>query len=104
MSEVGIPPPHNSDIPHPLVDRNKQQQITYHGIYSDDGIVVFKGKKSVQEIKDRLLEFQYIVKKAVGNQHLQFTVYIWTNNNNLLTSAKTDNVKLWQTTISHSWK
>ena len=24
----------------------------YHGIYRDDGLVVFKGKKSVREIKD----------------------------------------------------
>ena len=24
---------------------------TYHGVYRDDGLVVFKGKKSVKEIK-----------------------------------------------------
>ena len=30
----------------------------YHGIYRDDGLVVFKGKKSVKEIKDWFYEFQ----------------------------------------------
>ena len=49
----------------------------YHGIYRDDGLVVFKGKKSVKEIKDWLDEFQQTVDKAAGNQHLQFTTEIW---------------------------
>ena len=30
----------------------------YHGIYQDDGLVVFKGKKNASEIKDWLEEFQ----------------------------------------------
>ena len=30
---------------------------TYHGIYRNDGMVVFKGKNIVQEIKDGLVEF-----------------------------------------------
>ena len=49
----------------------------YHGIYRDDGLVVFKGKKSLKEIKDWLDEFQQTVDKAAGNQHLQFTAEIW---------------------------
>ena len=48
----------------------------YHGIYRDDGLVVFKGKESVKEIKDSLDEFQKTVDKAAGNQHLQFTAEI----------------------------
>ena len=36
----------------------------YHGIYRDDGLVVFKVKKSVKEIKYWLDEFQQIVDKA----------------------------------------
>ena len=36
----------------------------YHGIYRDDGLVLFKGKKSVKEIKDWLDEFQKTVDKA----------------------------------------
>ena len=49
----------------------------YHGIYSDDGLVVFKGRESVKEIKEWLEEFQKTVDKAAGNQHLQFTAEIW---------------------------
>ena len=30
----------------------------YHGIYLDDGLVVFKGKKETSEIKDWLENFQ----------------------------------------------
>ena len=40
---------------------------TYHGIYLDDGLVVFKGNKSVNEIKDWLEEFQQTVNRAAGN-------------------------------------
>ena len=39
--------------------------------------MVFKGKKSVREIKVWLDEFQQRVDKAGGNQHLQFTAEIW---------------------------
>ena len=46
---------------------------TYLGIYPDDSLVAFKGKKSVQEIKYWLAEFQQTVDKAAGNQHIQLT-------------------------------
>ena len=49
----------------------------YHGIYRDGGLVVFKGKKSVREIKYWLDDFQKTVDKAAGNQHLQFAAEIW---------------------------
>ena len=55
----------------------------YHGIYRDDGVVVFKGQKSVKEIKDWLDEFQQMADKAAGNQHLQFTAEIWKPDENL---------------------
>ena len=45
----------------------------YHGIYRDDGLVVFKGKTKTSKIRDWLEEFQQTVNKAAGNQHLQFT-------------------------------
>ena len=48
----------------------------YHGIYQDDGLVVFKGKKKASEIKDWLEEFQQTVNMAAGNQHLQFMTEI----------------------------
>ena len=54
----------------------------YHGIYRDDGLVVFKGKKTVKEKRDWLDEFQQTVDKAAGNQHLQFTAEIWKPDDN----------------------
>ena len=51
----------------------------YHGIYQDDGLVLFKGKKKESEIKDRLEYFQQTVNTAAGNRHLQFTEEILTN-------------------------
>ena len=64
------------------------KRTTYHGIYHDEGMVVFKGKKSVQEIKDWLLEFQKTVDRAAGNQHFHFTSKIWKNDRDLPPSTK----------------
>ena len=55
-------------------------RTTYHGIYRNESMLVFKGKKMVQEIKYLLEEFQQKLEKAEGNQHLQFTAEIWANN------------------------
>ena len=65
----------------------------YHGIYRDDGLVVFKGKKSVKEIKYWLDEFQKTVDKAAGNQHFQFTAEIWKPDENSPPQAKEDRVQ-----------
>ena len=65
----------------------------YHGIYRDDGLVVFKGMKKASEINDWLEEFQQTVNTAVENQHLQFTAEIWTNKVNSPTHAKEDRVQ-----------
>ena len=54
----------------------------YHGIYRDDGLVVFKGKKKTSEIKDWLEKFQQTVNLVAGNQHLKFTAEIWTDRAN----------------------
>ena len=51
-------------------------RTNYYGIYCDEGMVVFKVHKRVQEIKDWLAESHQTVDKAVGNQHLQFTAEI----------------------------
>ena len=40
---------------------------TYHGIYLDDSLVMFKGNKSINEIKNLLEEIQQTVNRAVGN-------------------------------------
>ena len=54
----------------------------YHGIYWNDGLVVFKGKNKASEIKDWLEEFQQTATTAAGNQHLKFTAEIWTDGAN----------------------
>ena len=54
----------------------------------------FKGKNIVQEIKYWLMEFKKTVDKEVGNQHLQFTAEIWTNDENSLPSANMDKVQI----------
>ena len=69
-------------------------QTTYHGIYIEDGMVVFKGKKSVQDINSWLAEFQYTVEKAGGNQYIQFTAEICTDDTNLPSYEKEDKVQI----------
>ena len=66
----------------------------YHGIYIDYGLVVFKGKNSVREIKYWLEKFQQTVDKAAGNQHLQFTAEIWKPDENPPPQAKEDRVQI----------
>ena len=51
-------------------------------------------KKIIQDISDRLVEFQYTVDKALSNQNLQFTAEIWTNDTNLPPSANNDKFKI----------
>ena len=66
----------------------------YHKIYLYDSLVVFKGKEKASEIKDWLEEFQKTVNTAAGNQHLQLTAEIWTNEAKLPTPAKEDRVQI----------
>ena len=61
---------------------------TYHGIYIDNGLVVFRGNNNAREIKDWLEEFQQTVNKAARNQHLQFTADTWTKEENYSTPVK----------------
>ena len=49
----------------------------YQGIYRDDGLVIFKGKKKASDIKDWIEKLQQTVNLAAGNQHLKFTAEIW---------------------------
>ena len=74
--------------------KNLLNRTTYHGIYRNDNLVVFKGNKRVQEIKDRLSEFNQALEKAAGNQHLQFTTEIWTSDTKLPPYMNKDKVKI----------
>ena len=66
----------------------------YHGIYQDDSLVVFKGKKKASEIKYWLEEFHQTLNTASVNQHLKFTEEIRTDGANPLTPKKKDPVKI----------
>ena len=63
-------------------------------IYRNDGLVVFKGKKSLKEIKYWLEVFQKTVNIAAGNQHLQFNAEIWVTDANFLLPAKEEKVQV----------
>ena len=67
---------------------------TYHGIYGDDGLVMFKGKKSEKEVKYWLEEFQQIVNRAAGKQHLQLTTDICMTEENYPLPVKEDRVQV----------
>ena len=54
-------------------DKTFLNQTTYNGVYCNGGLVFFKGKKSVQEIKYWLAEFQQTLEKVEGNKNLQLT-------------------------------
>ena len=48
----------------------------WHDIYEDDGLVLFKGKKSVYKIRYWLEYFQNMVNESADNQRVQFTTKI----------------------------
>ena len=66
----------------------------YHGIYQDEGLMVFKGKKETSDIKDWLEKFQQTMKLAAENQHLKFTAEICTDGSNPPTPEKEDWVQI----------
>ena len=59
---------------------NKIKEVLWKGIYRDDGLLVFKGKKSLSDIKRWREDFQSRVNKIAGNEYLQFTCEIWMPN------------------------
>ena len=54
-----------------------EETTDYHGIYRDDGIVVFIGKWNISDINRWLLTFQLRVNQLCRNPFLQFTCDIW---------------------------
>ena len=53
------------------------REMKYHGIYRDDGFMIFEGIKSKQECNEWLLTFQKNVDKLAECDCLQFTAEIW---------------------------
>ena len=63
-------------------------------MYHNKSLIVFTIKKIIQDISDRLVEFQYTVDKALSNQNLQFTAEIWTTEGKSLTLEKEETVQI----------
>ena len=49
----------------------------FFGVYRDDGLAVFKGKKTTNEIQEWLESFQSDVDDIAGNNFLKFTAVVW---------------------------
>ena len=66
----------------------------WHDIYEYDGLVLFKGKKSVYKIRYWLEYFQNMVNKSADNQRVQFTTKIWTSDKSLLPFEKKEKFQI----------
>ena len=75
-------------------DKYHFRQSISDGINCNDGLVMFKGKKEVQDIIYWLGGFQHIVNKAVEHQQLQFTAEIWPTILTSLPLIKKYNIKI----------
>ena len=53
------------------------QDFTYHGIYRDDGFIIFKGLKNKEDINEWLGRFQEEVNTKAESDCLQFTAEVW---------------------------
>ena len=49
----------------------------YHGIYRDDGLIIFKDKWTINHIDKWIKTFQFNVNELCGDEDLQFTTSIW---------------------------
>ena len=52
-------------------------KMKYYGIYRDDGVMVFDGCKSKEDINRWLLTFQGHVDRLAESDCLQFTAEVW---------------------------
>eukprot|EP00957_Ditylum_brightwellii_P106693 8139175-Ditylum_brightwellii.AAC.2 len=52
-------------------------QIQYMGIYRDDVLVIFAGKKSKNKKASWLYQYQTLVNRIVGGGFLQFKTEVW---------------------------
>ena len=52
-------------------------ETKYHGIYRDDGFIVFEGIKKKKEMNNWLEIFQWRVDKIAESECLQFTMEVW---------------------------
>ena len=55
------------------VTNNQFKEVLWRGIYIDSGLLVFKGRRSISEIRIWRDKFQEKVDEFAGNGYLQFT-------------------------------
>ena len=67
-----------------ILEKNKKQfeNTIYHGIYRDDGFIIFKGVLSASDIKTWLSNFQKEVDNLAESNCLQFTLEVWGKDEN----------------------
>ena len=58
-------------------DQSLLDELKYFGIYRDDGLGIFEGKKSIEEVNDWLNKFQSSINQQATNDFLQFTAEVW---------------------------
>jgi GIY-YIG catalytic domain len=65
-----------------ILEKTQQlfREVTFYGLYRDDGIGVFKGIWSVEEISKWRNKFQNAVDILAGGNYLQFTCNVWLDN------------------------
>ena len=59
------------------VTNNQFKAVLWRGNYRDDGLLVFKGRRSKSEIQIWRDKFQEKIDKIAGNDYLQFTCESW---------------------------
>ena len=64
------------------------EELKYHGIYRNDGFVIFEGTKLKKEINNWLEIFQCRVDRIAESKCLQFTMEVWAKDDNPLITNK----------------
>ena len=76
--------------------KNHFTNTRYHGIYRDDGMIVFNGTRKITELKIWLKNFQKSINQITNGTFLQFTMEIWDEtreNNKEITEDNAENKK-----------
>ena len=73
--QIGFSCRRRSILPVQKLD-NEFKEVLWKGIYRDNGLLLFKDKKSFSEIKICRDNFQIRVNKIAGNEYLEFTFKI----------------------------
>ena len=71
------------------VTSNQFKEFLWRGICRDDGLLVFKGRRSISEIRIWRDKFQEEIGEIAGNDYLQFTCETW-NPGGCLSRNKTE--------------